>query len=111
MRRLKEITDQSLARIHRLEQRFHIWPASKEYFFHLSEVTQAWLQGSDFAKLGSYAQVDEGELVRYFRMALQVLREIQYAPVTSPALKEKIHQVVQVFNRDIVDAEKQLRMK
>ncbi|MFH1046544.1 MAG: DEAD/DEAH box helicase, partial [Candidatus Omnitrophota bacterium] len=111
VRRLKEITDQSLARIHRLEQRFHIWPASKEYFFHLSEVTQAWLQGSDFAKLGSYAQVDEGELVRYFRMALQVLREIQYAPVTSSALKEKIHQVVQVFNRDIVDAEKQLRMK
>jgi hypothetical protein len=44
-------------------------------------------------------------------MAVQVLREIQHAPVSSDLLKEKIAKLLTVFNRDIIDAEKQLRMK
>lgn len=111
MRALKEITDESTKNIHRLEQRCHIWPKSKQFFFHLAEVTEAWLHGCDFSKLGLYADVDEGELVRYFRMAVQVLREIQHAPVTSNMLKEKVRKLLSVFNRDIIDAEKQLRLK
>jgi superfamily II RNA helicase len=107
--KLKEICEQTIKNIHRLEQKFHIWPKSKEYFFHLSEVTQAWVRGCDFSKLGRYSDVDEGELVRYFRMAVQILREIQKTHI-SDVLKEKIKKLLPVFNRDIVDAEKQLRV-
>ncbi len=111
VRRLKEFTDQSTKTIHRLERKYHIFPKSKEYFYHLSQVTEAWLGGISFSKLMQYADVDEGQLVRYFRMAVQILREIQHAPVFSDVLKEKVKKLVPIFNRDIIDAEKQLRMK
>jgi len=109
-RRLKEITDKTCANIHRLERKLRIWPKSKGYFFHLAPVCEAWLSGCDFSKLGQYTDIDEGELVRCFRMAVQILREIQQAPVSSDALKQKIKKVLGVLNRDIVDAEKQLRI-
>ncbi len=48
-------------------------------------------------------------MVRYFRMSVQVLREISQAPVASYLLKDKIKETIHVINRDIVDAEKQLR--
>ncbi|MBU3934147.1 MAG: DEAD/DEAH box helicase [Candidatus Omnitrophica bacterium] len=111
VRPIKEATDQITKNIHSLEQRFRIWPKSKECFWHLAQVTEAWLRGTEFSKLGQYSDADEGELVRYFRMAVQILREIRQAPVTSSALKEKINGLLAVFNRDIVDAEKQLRLK
>jgi len=40
---------------------------------------------------------------------VQVLREIALAPVASRLLKDKIKETIRVINRDIVDAEKQLR--
>ena len=111
VRTLKEITDETSKSIQRMEQRLHIWPKSKEYFYHLAGVTEAWLQGCDFSKLEQYSDVDEGELIRYFRMAVQVLREIRQAPVSSFVLKETIKKLLVVMNRDIIDAEKQLRLK
>ena len=111
LRALKEITDQAIKNIHRLEYRFRIFPKSKEYFYHLAAVTEAWLRGTEFAKLGRYSDIDEGELVRYFRMAVQILREILHAPISSSVLKEKTKKLLTVLNRDIIDAERQLRMK
>lgn len=111
IRHLKEMTDRSARAILQSEQKWHIFPKSKDYFYHLSEVTTAWLGGCDFAKLEQYTNVDEGELVRYFRMAVQILREIQQAPVTPAPLKEKIRHLLPIFKRDIIDAEKQLRTK
>ncbi|UCB57732.1 MAG: DEAD/DEAH box helicase [Candidatus Omnitrophota bacterium] len=111
VRALKEATEEITKNIHRLEKNFGIWPKSKECFWHLAQVTEAWLRGTDFSKLGQYSDVDEGELIRYFRMGLQILREIRQAPVSSDMLKEKINGLAAVFNRDIVDAEKQLRLE
>ena len=111
LRGLKEITDQTIKTVHRMEQKFRIWPKSKQCFYHLAGVTEAWLRGTSFSKLGQYTDVDEGELVRYFRMAVQILREIRKAPISSNILKEKAKRLIAVFKRDIVDAEKQLRIK
>lgn len=108
--RLSTITENTSAHIQRLERKWHLWPKSKGYFYHLSPACEAWIGGCDFNKLMSYTDVDEGELVRYFRMAVQILREIQYAPVSSPKLKNKIAKLLPLLNRDIVDAEKQLRI-
>ena len=51
---------------------------------------------------------DEGELIRYFRMCAQILREILDTPATEE-LKQKTKIAMSLINRDIVDAEKQLR--
>jgi hypothetical protein len=40
---------------------------------------------------------------------IQVLREINEAKVASYILKKKARETIRVINRDVVDAEKQLR--
>jgi hypothetical protein len=42
-------------------------------------------------------------------MAVQILREINDAKVSSQILKEKVGETIRVINRDVVDAERQLR--
>jgi len=70
---------------------------------------EAWLRGTNFDKTLQMTDCDEGEVVRYFRMSVQVLREISQAPIASYLLKDKIKETIRVINRDIVNAEKQLR--
>ncbi len=108
-RKLKRICEELYAEIKHKEQRYRIYPFSKPPYFHLSSGMEAWLRGTNFAKTLQFTDTDEGEVVRYFRMAIQILREINDAKVSSHILREKIRETIRVINRDIVDAEKQLR--
>jgi superfamily II RNA helicase len=91
------------------ERKYRIYPFSKAPYFHLSNAIEAWLRGTHFARIRQLTDVDEGEIVRYFRMGIQVLREIKDAKVASPLLKERLKETIRVINRDVVDAERQLR--
>lgn len=91
------------------EIKSRIYPLSKKPYFHLAQATQAWLSGSRFSKILPLTDTDEGELIRYFRMGIQILREIHQSAYSSACLKEKAAEVIRVLNRDIVDAERQLR--
>jgi superfamily II RNA helicase len=97
--------------IHKRERSFRIYPLSKKFFFHLAESSKLWFEGVDFNKLSKFCSVDEGEIVRYFRMSIQVLREISSSGAISTSLKNKISNCLQKVNRDVVDAEKQLRQE
>ncbi len=108
-KKLHARTNVYLRAIHKKERAFRIYPLSKKFFFQLSDAARAWYEGEDFYSLGKYARVDEGELVRYFRIAIQVMREIQGSEAISPLLKDKLARCLQKINRDVVDAEKQLR--
>ena len=50
---------------------------------------EAWLRGTNFDKILQFTDTDEGEVVRYFRMSMQILREINDAKVASASLKRK----------------------
>ncbi|MFH0855930.1 MAG: DEAD/DEAH box helicase [Candidatus Omnitrophota bacterium] len=91
------------------EERYRIYPFSKIPYFHMSAAMEAWLRGTSFEKTLRLGDTDEGEVVRYFRMSVQVLREIADAKVSSYVLKDKIKETIRVINRGVVDAEKQLR--
>ena len=108
-RRIRHISEEVFAEIKHKEQRYRIYPTSKIPFFHLSTTMEAWLRGTAFEKILRFTDTDEGEVIRYFRMSVQILREINDARVASSILKEKIRQTMRVINRDIVNAEKQLR--
>ena len=108
-RDLKRVCEEIYDKIKHKEERYRIYPFSKLPYFHLSACTEAWLRGTDFEKILRFTDTDEGEVVRYFRMSVQILREITDAKVSSHILKAKIHETIRVINRDIVDAEKQLR--
>lgn len=108
-RKIKRACEEIYAEIKQKEIKCRIYPVSKEPHFHLSTCIEAWLRGTSFDKILQCSDTDEGEIVRYFRMAIQILREISDAPVASYVLKERIKETIRVIKRDIVDAEKQLR--
>jgi superfamily II RNA helicase len=66
------------------------------------------MEQKSFDKLMEHLQIDEGELIRYYRMSLQILREMLETPA-SEEVKDKIRRAVRLINREVVDAEEQLR--
>ncbi len=107
-RRIKIACEETYGKIQREESRNRIYPSSKQPYFHLAKPMECWLQGMHFSKVLQFTDTDEGEVVRYFRMSVQVLRELRDAPISS-LLKERIQETTRQINRDIVNAEKQLR--
>jgi len=103
--------DKFIKDIHNQERRFRIYPLSKKFFFYLSEICQMWFAGASFSKISQHCTIDEGEIVRYFRMAIQVLREISTSSAITESLKRKISNCLKKVNRDVIDAEKQLRQE
>jgi len=108
VRRLEKITDKTIDQIHRMERRAKIKPPSKRCFFHMASAMEGWLKGKEFDEILAMTSADEGEVIRYFRMSIQILREIKEAPV-SDQLKGKVDSLIRKINRDLVDSEKQLR--
>ena len=108
-RRIKRTCEEIYAQIKAKEIKYRIYPVSKIPSFHLSTSIEGWLRGTNFDKILQFTDTDEGEVVRYFRMAVQILREIKDAKVASYILKDKIKETIRVINRGIIDAEKQLR--
>ena len=108
-RTIKRVCEEVYDTIKHKEHRYRIYPFSKIPYFHLSPCMESWLRGTNFERTLRFTDTDEGEVIRYFRMSVQVLREINCAKVCSLTLKERLKETIRTINRDIVDAEKQLR--
>lgn len=98
-----------LKRIHSAERAHKVYPPTRPPYFHLTHAMQAWIGGAAFHELKKWTDVDEGEIIRYFRMVIQLLRQLKQAPQVTPRLREIAGHAVKAINRDLVDAEKQLR--
>ena len=81
---------------------------SKAYYYHLAPCIEAWMRKEEFDALLRYTDADEGEIIRNLRMAVQILRELLETPA-SEKFKEKVKKAIYLINRDIIDAERQLR--
>lgn len=108
VRELETLTRKVKRAVYKVEKRAGIKELSKRCYFHLSPAMDAWLSGASFDDALAMVDADEGEMVRFFRMSIQIMREILEAPV-SDGLREKIRDVIQAINRDVIDSEKQLR--
>ncbi|MCD5391026.1 DEAD/DEAH box helicase [candidate division NPL-UPA2 bacterium] len=106
---IKKVARLNSLRIFSLEKKFKVYPYSKKPHFHAAPAIEAFSQGMDFSKLYRITDIDEGELVRVFRMVIQVLRELCQAPTITSTLKQKARGAIGLINRDVIDAEKQLR--
>ena len=70
----------------------------------------AWSRGCDFDQLERYARLDAGDFVRTFRLVVDQLRQIRRAMSGHTVLVEKLDRCIGKINRDVVDAERQLRI-
>ncbi len=91
------------------ERKYRIRPFSKKPFFNLGVAIRNWSKGLPLAKAKSQTGADEGEIVRYFRMVIQILRQLRAIAFINNEFKARINESLTMINRDEVDAEKQLR--
>jgi len=105
---IANVTQKYLTHVHEKESKHHIFPPSKLTYFHLAETLGSWMYGRSFEDVLSLSNVDEGEVVRYFRMVIQLLRQVINAHGTVESTKKAAKSAIGKINRDIVDAEKQL---
>ncbi|MDE0483760.1 MAG: DEAD/DEAH box helicase [Candidatus Poribacteria bacterium] len=70
----------------------------------------AWSHGCQFDKLTDYAALDPGDFVRTFRLVIDQLGQIRRAMAGHTALTDKLNRCIEKINRDVVDAERQLRI-
>ena len=110
LEKIRKVTEDYHRHIHKREFKYRIFPHTKPPSFNLAMAAQAWTEGAAFEKALSLTGADEGELVRYFRMVIQLLRELRYAPHTSEKLRKTAASAWTQMNRGVVDAERQLRV-
>lgn len=101
--------DQKIEIIRKKEKALGIDKPIKELDPNLGSATLAWSTGCNFDRLAIYTDATQGDLVRYFRMGSELLRQTRGALSDDDKLIDKINTCILKINRDIVNAEKQLR--
>ena len=109
-KKLKRDLEETAKRIQKLEKRFRIHPQIKTPHFQLANAINHWLDGKSFNKILELTYSDEGEIIRNFRMTIQVLRDMNQESIISENLKNKIQKLLKALNRDLIDAEWQLKI-
>ncbi|HZE97649.1 MAG TPA: DEAD/DEAH box helicase [Planctomycetota bacterium] len=96
--------------IGRAEERAELEDRTKSLEFKLAGVMNAWAKGCTWAELESHTSASDGDMVRFFRLALQLLKNTMYALPKEDPLRDKLRGAAHRINRDVVDAERQLRL-
>ena len=99
-----------ISNIRSLETKHKVTEITPILELRLCTAMLAWSQGCEFDKLEEYARLDAGDFVRTFRLVIDQLRQIRRAMVGHTALVDKINRCIDKINRDVVDAERQLRI-
>ncbi|HNW35584.1 MAG TPA: helicase, partial [Candidatus Ozemobacteraceae bacterium] len=67
----------------------------------LADVIFAWSKGAEFTEISQMSDVPEGDLIRAFRQAIDVIRQVREA-TDDRSLREKFDTCLNAINRDIV---------
>jgi len=103
--------DKCIDQLHRREQAFGIKGLQvRSLDASLSSAVYSWSKEKcDFEELAKHTDASEGDLVRVFRMTIDLLRQTQRAVAGHDMLREKLELSIKKMNRGVVDAERQLR--
>ncbi|MHC4960273.1 MAG: DEAD/DEAH box helicase [Planctomycetota bacterium] len=92
------------------ERRHDLADLLKRPDFSLNAAVLAWMKGTSFEQLRHITTASEGDLVRTFRMALQLMRQLRRVLDKEDALREKLLEAADLMDRDVVDARRQLEL-
>jgi superfamily II RNA helicase len=76
----------------------------------LTAVVAAWMQGAAFEELEEFTEATPGDIVRYLRMAVQLMRQVRRAIDESWDLRDRLGECMEIIHRDVVDARRQLEL-
>lgn len=93
-----------------LEEKLHVSEGVPMLELRLCTAMLAWSSGCKFDELTNFAALDPGDFIRTFRLVIDQLRQIRRAMTGHTGLIDKLNRCIGKINRDVVDAERQLRM-
>ena len=96
--------------IQHLESKHEVTEMTPMLEFRLCTAMLAWSRGCEFDQLEKYAHLDAGDFVRTFRLVIDQLRQIRRTMTGHTVLVDKLNQCIGKINRDVIDAERQLRI-
>jgi superfamily II RNA helicase len=110
LRRLLETADAELDPVRALESDFGVAETTPTLDTKLGAATLAWSRGCEFEELHQYGELADGDFVRSFRLVIDMLRQMRRAMSEHTTLVAKLDLCIGKMNRDVVDAERQLRI-
>jgi superfamily II RNA helicase len=97
-----------IRKLRQLEMKFAINQPIRELDFSLAGPVYSWSIGCSLSELESFG-VPEGDLVRILRMTIQLLRTLRNN-LEDPVIADRMHEALQLINRDVVDAQAELEV-
>jgi superfamily II RNA helicase len=76
----------------------------------LTAAVVAWLDGVPFEDLEQHTDATPGDIVRNFRMAVQLMRQVRRAIDPEWDLHGRLSEAMEAIHRDVVDARRQLEL-
>ncbi len=110
IRELKSEATKVIEGYQRKERQRGIADTIRDINFDMSGPAYAWAQGCKFEELRNYTDLSDGDLVRTFRLAIQLMRQVRKALHGQGELRERLTRCMERVNRDVVDAERQLKL-
>jgi superfamily II RNA helicase len=107
---LKALAEQRVREFRKTEFEAGLSEMTKEPDFRMAAPTMEWARGEPFARVREVTNISDGDLVRNFRMAIQLLRHIRSQLSDEPDLSRRLSRAVDLLNRDEVDARRQLEL-
>jgi len=106
----KDAAERILERFFKIERALHVWDESRGLEWGLSKPMIAWAHGCTVDDFAALTDISLGDLMRYFRLTIQVIRQFKKAlkGLGAHDLVQKLDFAAYLINRDEVDAEKQL---
>jgi superfamily II RNA helicase len=107
---LREEAERVWERFEKIERALKVWNPTRRLEWGLCPPLRTWAEGGDMNEAARVTDIAPGDLVRYFRLTLQLIRQFRKALTGLRArdLEEKLDRAAALINRDEVDAEQQL---
>jgi superfamily II RNA helicase len=104
--------ERAVATFRRAEAEAGLEQLSKELDWKMSGPALLWARGCTWEELARHTTVSDGDLVRTFRQAIQVMRNVRNAlhHLGAKDLEERLNRAIASINRDVVDAKRQLEL-
>lgn len=94
----------------RAEKHLDIADRIRDANFDLSMAAKHWAAGCAFEELMGKTDCGDGDLVRTFRLSIQLMRQLRKAVPEDHELRSRLLSAIRLINRDVVDAERQLNL-
>jgi superfamily II RNA helicase len=98
-------------RIHHAERAAKLEFLTKPPAFGLSLATWQWSCGCAFDELERFTDLAPGDVCRNFRLAIQLMRQAIRSTHGDDSFRDRLRDAIDRLNRDVVDAERQLRVE